>query len=91
MLDEVSEGIVEVAGLLLEGSDCHFDASGLEFGDALAADLGVGVDGRDDDSGDAGGDESVGAGACASVMGARFEGYVGGCSGCAEAALCRLL
>ena len=81
MLDEVGEGFVEVAGLLLEDAEGDFDAGGAEFGDAAAADLGVGVLGGDDAAGDAGGDEGVGAGAGAAVVAAGFEGDVGGGSG----------
>ncbi len=77
VLDEVGEGVVEVLGLLLEGSDGDFYACGAEFGDALAADEGVWVGGGDDAAGDAGGDEGVGAGAGAAVVGAGLEGYVG--------------
>ncbi len=58
----------------------NFDVGGAEFGEALAADERVGVDGGDDAAGDAGGDECVGAGAGAAVVGAGFEGDVGGCA-----------
>ena len=60
--------------------DDDFDVGGAEFGEALAADERVGVDGGDDAAGDAGGDECVGAGAGAAVVGAGFEGDVGGCA-----------
>ncbi len=84
-LDEVGEGVVEVAGLLLEDADGDVDAGGAEFGDALAADEGVGIDGGDDAAGDFGGDEGVGAGAGAAVVAAGLEGDVGGgaCDGVA--------
>ncbi len=91
VLDEVGEGVVEVAGGLLEDAESDFDSGGAEFGDALAADLGVGVFGGDDDTGDAGGDEGVGAGAGSSVVGAGLEGDVGGGSGGVEAAFAGLL
>ena len=81
VLDEVGEGVVEVLGWLLEGADYYFYPGGAEFGDALTADQRVWVGGGDDAAGDAGGDEGVGAGAGAAVMGAGFEGYVGGCAG----------
>ena len=77
-LDEVGEGVVEVAGRLLEDADGDVDAGGAEFGDALAADERVGIDGGDDAAGDFGGDEGVGAGAGAAVMAAGLEGDVGG-------------
>ncbi len=91
MLDEVGEGFVEVAGLLLEDAEGDFDVGGAEFGDALAADEGVGVGGGDDAAGDAGGDEGVGAGAGAAVVAAGFEGDVGGGAFGGDAALGGLL
>ena len=91
MLDEVGEGVVEVASGLLEDADRDFDSGGAEFCDALAADLRVGIVGGDDDTGDAGGDEGVGAGAGAAVVGAGLEGDVGGGSGGIEAACGGLL
>ncbi len=78
MLDEVGEGVVEVAGGLFEDAESDFDVGGAEFLNSLAADLGVGVLGGDDAAGDAGGDESVGAGAGAAVVAAGLEGDVGG-------------
>jgi len=91
ILDEVGEGVVEIAGWLLQDSEGDFDACGAESGEALAADLRVRVFGGDDDSGDAGGDEGVGAGAGSSVMGAGFEGDISGCSGWIDAAFMGLL
>ncbi len=61
-------------------SEVDFDVGGAEFGEALAADERVGIDGGDDAARDAGGDEGVGAGAGAAVVGAGFEGDVGGCA-----------
>ena len=78
MLDEVSEGIVEVAGWLLKDADGDFDACGAKSLDALSADLRVGILSGDDAAGDAGGDESVGAGRSAAMVAAGLEGNVGG-------------
>ena len=86
MLDEVGEGFVEVAGGLFEDAESDFDIGGAEFGDALPADLRVGVLCGDDAAGDSGGDEGVGAGWSAAVMAAGFEGDVGGGSAWREAA-----
>jgi len=77
-LDEVSEGFVEAAGRLLEGTESDFDVGGAELCDALPADERVGVFGGDDDADDSGGDQRVGAGAGAAMVGAGFEGDVGG-------------
>jgi len=55
-----------------------FDVGGAEFGEALTADERVGIDGGDDAADDAGGDERVRAGAGAALVGAGFEGDVGG-------------
>jgi hypothetical protein len=86
VLDAVGEGVVEAAGLLGEGvrgvEEDGVNVGGAEFGEAVAADEGVGVEGGDDAAGDAGGDEGVGAGAGAAVVGAGFEGDVGGGGGC---------
>jgi len=78
MLNEVGEGVVQVACLLLEDANGDFDACGAESFDALAADPGVGVLGGDDAAGDTSFDERVGAGWSAAVMAAGFEGDVGG-------------
>lgn len=91
MLDEVGEGVVEVAGRLLQDADGDVDVGGAELGDSPAADLWVGVLGGDDAAGDAGGDEGVGAGASAAVVAAGFEGDVGGGSFGGETALGGLL
>ena len=53
---------------------------GPEFGESLAADERVGVDGGDDAAGDVGGYKCVGTGAGAAVVSAGFEGDVGGCA-----------
>jgi len=91
VLDEVGEGVVEVAGWLLEDAEGDFNAGGAKFGDSLATDLRVRVFGGDYGSGDAGGDEGVGAGAGSSVVGAGLEGDVGGGSGDVVAAFAGLL
>ncbi len=77
MLDEMGEGVVEVAGLLFENTESDFDVGGAEFFDALAADPRVGILSGDDAAGDAGGDECVGAGSGAAVVAAGLEGDVG--------------
>jgi hypothetical protein len=78
MLDEVGEGVVEVASLLLEDAEGNFDVGFAEFLNALAADSGVGILGGDDAAGDAGSDEGVGAGAGATLVTAWLEGDVCG-------------
>ena len=87
MLDEVCEGVVQVAGGLLEHAEGDFDIGGAKFFNALAADQGVGIAGRDDAAGDAGGYEGVGAGASAAVVAAGLEGDVGGGSFGGDASL----
>ena len=72
--DEVCEGFVEVAGLLLEYAEGDFDVGGAKFLDALTADLWVGVLRGDDAAGDAGGDEGVGAGSGCGRGGCRARG-----------------
>ncbi len=67
-----------------------FDACGTEFGEALAADLWVGVVRGDDAAADACSDEGVGAGAGATVVAAGFEGDVGCGAYGGEAACCGL-
>jgi hypothetical protein len=91
MLDEVGEGVVEVAGWLLKDSEGDFDPGGAESSDALAADLRVRVFGGDDDSCDARCYKGVGAGASSSVMGTGLEGDVSGRSGWINAAFMGLL
>jgi hypothetical protein len=94
MLDEVSEGLVEVAGLLLEsgvGNLRDFDPGGAEFCDTLTADCWVGVNCSDDDPGDSSGDEGIRAWSGATVVAARFEGDIGGGSGYVHAAFGGLL
>ncbi len=87
MLDEVGEGVVQVAGGLFEDAEGDFDVGGAKFLNALAADQGVGIPGCDDTAGDTGGDEGVGAWAGATVVAAGLEGDVGGGSFGGEAAL----
>jgi hypothetical protein len=91
MLDEVGERVIQVAGWLLENSGFDFDSGGPEAAYALAADLRVGIFGRDNDSRDAGCNESVGARAGSSVVGAGFESDVSGGSGWIESAFAGLL
>ena len=90
MLDEVGEGIVQIAGLLLKDAESDFDPCVTEFGKTPTADLRIRVLGGDDAAADSGGDEGVGAGAGAAVMAAGFEGDVGRGSFDGEAALCGL-
>ena len=78
VLDEVSEGVVEVARRLFEDTEGDVDVGGAEFLNSLAADLRVRVLGGDDAATDASGDESVGTGAGAAVVTAGFEGDVSG-------------
>jgi len=84
MLDEVSEGVIEVAGLLSEGvrgiEEFYVNACGTEFGQALTADEWVGIDGGNYAACDARGYECVGARTSAAVVGAGFEGDVGCCA-----------
>jgi len=91
VLDEVGEGFVEVAGLLLEDAECDFNVGGAESLDALATDMGVGVLRGDDAAGDAGFDECVGTGWGAAVVAAGFEGDVGGGAPGGDVALSGLL
>ena len=91
VLDEVGEGVVEVAGLLLEDAEGDFNACGFYSGDALAANQWVWVFGGDNAAGDAGFDEGVGARRGATVVAAGLEGYVGGCAGGVDAAMGGLL
>jgi len=91
VLDEVGEGLVEVARGLFEDAEGDFDVCTAETGYAFAADLRVGVLCGDDAAGDSRGDESVGAGGCAAVVAAGFEGNVSGGSAGREAAGCGLL
>lgn len=91
VLDEVGEGIVEVACGLLEDAESDFDACGAKFCDALSADLRVGIFGGDDGSCNAGSYEGVGAGAGSSVVRAGFESDVGSGSGDVDTTLAGLL
>ncbi len=70
MLDEVGEGIVQVACGLFQDAEGDFDVGGAKFFDALAADEGIGVLGGDDAAGDTGRDEGVGTGRGAAVVAA---------------------
>src|ERR1700732_3232941 len=90
MLDEVGEGVVQVAGWLFEDAESDFAVGGAEFLNALGADQGVGIPGCDDAAGDAGGDEGVGARAGATVMAAGLQGDVGGGAFGGDAACCGL-
>ena len=81
----MGEGFVEIAGWLFEDAEGDFDSGGAESGDALTAHLRVGVLCGDDAAGDAGFDESVGAGRGAAVMAAGFEGDIGGGTLCGDA------
>ena len=90
-LDEVGEGLVEVASLLFEDAEGDLDSGGAELFDALAADQWVGIAGGDDAAGDSGGDESVSAGAGAAVVAAGLESDVSGGAGGAVAKRAGLL
>jgi hypothetical protein len=91
VLDEVGEGVVEVAGWLLKSADGDFDSGGAESGDAFAADLRVGVLCRNDGSVDTGFDEGIGAGTSSSVVRTGFQGDVGGRSRWIDATFVGLL
>jgi hypothetical protein len=78
VLDKVSKGFVEVSGGLFEDAESDFDACGTHSLDPLAADLWIWVFGGDDATGDACGYEGIGAGRCAAMMAAGFEGDIGG-------------
>ena len=56
MLDEVGEGVVQVARGLFEDAERDFDVGGSEFFNSLAADQRIGVLCGDDAAGDAGSD-----------------------------------
>lgn len=90
MLDEVGEGVVEIAGWLLKSAEHDFDSGGTESGNALAADLRIRILGCNDGSADAGFDEGVGAGTSSSVMGTGFQGDVSCRSGWIDATFVRL-
>ena len=90
MLNEMGEGVVLPARLILLDAEVDFDAGVAKFLHASAADERVGVEGGDHGAGYAGGDERVGAGRCAAVVRAGFEGDVGGGALGADAASCRL-
>jgi hypothetical protein len=81
MLDEIREGIVELASLLSEwvGGIKYedFDVGGAKFGETLTAYERVGINCGDDATRDARGDECFCAWAGAAVMRARLEGDVG--------------
>jgi hypothetical protein len=64
------------------GPRLDHDAGVPQVGDAAPGDPGVGVLDRDDDAGDAGCDQGVGAGRRAPVVGAGFEGDEGGGTAC---------
>src|SRR5690606_33328721 len=69
---------VERGGLRIEQGAVDSDAGAAKAGEAFATDQGVGVFHGVDDARYAGGDEGFGAGAGAAVVGAGFEGDVGG-------------
>src|SRR6202453_4932488 len=85
MLDEVGEGVVQVACLLLENAERNLDAGGAKLGNPLATDSWVRILGGDDAACNSRGDESVGAGAGAAAVTAGFERDIGGGSDGAEA------
>ena len=67
-------GLEQARGFGFAVADGDFDAGGAELFDALAGDLGVGVEDGDVDGRDAGGDEGVGAGRRAAVEVVRVRG-----------------
>jgi len=87
----VCEGVVEVASLLLEDSDCDLDACCAQFRESLAAHLRIRVLGCYDAAADSCCYERIGAGSGAAVMAAGFEGDVGRGSFGGETALHSLL
>ena len=88
--DEMGEGFVEVAGLLLQDTGGNLDACSLKFGDASTAYQRVRIDSGDDTTGDTCCDKSISARACATMMAAGFEGDVGGSAFSGESAFCCL-
>ncbi len=57
----------------LEDAAGHFDSGGAQAGETLAADQGVGIGHGSDHAANAGGDDGIGAGRRASLVGAGFE------------------
>ena len=72
------EAGIERQRLVLQQTHRHLEAGLAQQGDAPAGHLGIGVLHGDDDAGHPGLDQRPGAGAGAALMGAGFQGHVGG-------------
>ncbi len=94
MLDEVGESIVETASLLClrptRLQKIQFDPGGTELRQSLSANQRVGINGGDHAARNAGGDQSVRARSCTSVMGAGLQRYKGGGAANVMPRSCRL-
>ena len=76
--DAAEEATIEGGSFSLAHVFADGNAGGAQAGDALSSHKRVGVAAGDDGAGNTGGDERVGAGRGAAMMGAGFEGDVGG-------------
>ena len=76
VLDEVGEGVIELAGLLLQDAEGDFDVGVPESFNALTADFWIGVLSSDDAARYSGSDQCIRAGRGATVVTAGFEGDV---------------
>jgi hypothetical protein len=76
---------------LLEDAEGDFDVCIAESLDALATDFWIGVLSGNDTTGDARGDQRVGAGRGAAVVAAGFEGYIGRSALSGKTSSCGLL
>ena len=79
----------DLGGLVLQHALLHGDAGGAQAGEPGAVHARIGVAQGDDDAGDAGLDQRVGAGRGAAPVGAGFEGDVGGRASGGRAGRCR--
>jgi hypothetical protein len=74
----MSEGLIQVAGLLLKNANGDVNVCVAEYLNASSADEGIGIGGCDNAAGDTGFNERVGAGTGSTVVAAGFEGDIGG-------------
>ena len=71
--DVAGEGFVQAASLFFQAADFDLHAGGAQFFESLSADFRIGVGHGRDHAMNSGGDEGVGAGRSAALMGVRFE------------------
>jgi len=71
--DELGEGVVEPARLVLQQAHGNFDASGPKPGNSLPADARIGIDHGHDNAPHAGGDQRIGARPGAAMVTAWFQ------------------